>query len=78
MSTSLILIATAKSDQRAIDFNIPFEVDKVKMPTTRYPLNETVLIEGQKIIIKQIEISPLKVAIHVECRSSEYKRNFWF
>jgi hypothetical protein len=42
----------------------PFVVDKVKMPTTRYPLNETILIEGKKIIIQQIEISPLKLAIH--------------
>ena len=70
--------ATAKSDQRTIDFNIPFAVDKVRMPTTRYPLNETILIEGQKIIIKQIEISPLKVAIHVSVDPANTKEIFGF
>ena len=48
------------------------------MPTTRYPLNETVLIEGQKIIIKQIEISPLKVAIHVSVDPANKKEIFGF
>ena len=71
-------LATVKSNQREIDFTIPFAVDKVKMPTTRYPLNETVLIEGQKIIIKQIEISPLKVAIHVSVDPANKKEIFGF
>ena len=73
-----IFNATAKSNHRAIDFTIPFEVDKVKMPTTRYPLDKTVLIEGQKIIIKQIEISPLKVAIHVSVDPANTKEIFGF
>jgi hypothetical protein len=73
-----IFKATAKSTQRSIGFNIPFVVDKVKMPTTRYPLNETILIEGQKIIIQQIEISPLKVAIHVSEDPENTKKIFGF
>ena len=46
------------------------------MPTTRYPLNETVLIEGQKITIKQIEISPIKSSNPCQRGSSKYKEDF--
>ena len=52
-------------DSKDINFEIPFSADKVKKPTTRYPVNQVATIEGQQIIIKQVEISPLKVAIHV-------------
>ncbi|MEK5037406.1 DUF4179 domain-containing protein [Sporosarcina sp. FSL K6-3457] len=54
-----------ESDSQSIDYEIPFSLDKEKMPTIRYPTNETVSIEGQKITIKQIEISPIKVSVHI-------------
>lgn len=73
-----IFNATAKSTERTIDFTIPFTLNKEKMPTTRYPVDETVLMEDQKIHIKQIEISPLKVAIHVDVDPSNSKEIFGF
>ncbi len=76
--TEYIFQKTANSGTRAIDFEIPFSVDKEKLPTTRYPLNETVSIEDQKIIIKEIEISPIKVAIHVSVDPANTKEIFGF
>lgn len=61
-----ILKATIKSQSRTIDYEIPFSLIKEKMPTTRYPINETVAIEGQKVTIQHIEISPVKVSVHVK------------
>lgn len=74
--SEFILKATAKSTEREIDFDIPFSLAKEKMPTTRYPVNETVSIEGQKITIGKIEISPLKVAIHIHTDPNNTKMIF--
>ena len=63
-----------ESDSRSIDYEIPFSLAKEKMPTIRYPINETVSIEGQKITIKQIEISPIKVGVHVHVDPSNTKK----
>ena len=41
-------------------------------------VNETVSIEGQKITIKQIEISPIKVGVHVHVDPSNTKEIFGF
>ncbi|WP_210471186.1 DUF4179 domain-containing protein [Sporosarcina sp. 6E9] len=73
-----IFKTTAESEQRSVDFSIPFAVDKVRAPTTRYSLNETFLIDGQKIIVKQIEVSPLKVAIHISEDPANTKKVFGF
>jgi len=67
-----------ESDSRSIDYEIPFSLAKEKMPTIRYPVNETVSIEGQKITIKQIEISPIKVGVHVHVDPSNTKKIFGF
>ena len=48
------------------------------MPTTRYPINKTVSIEGQKITIKQIEVSPIKVGVHIRVDPSNTKEIFGF
>ena len=69
---------TVKSGTRSIDFEIPFSVDKAKLPTTLYPLNETVSIEDQQIIIKKVEISPVKVAIYVSVDPANTKEIFGF
>ncbi|WP_438312395.1 DUF4179 domain-containing protein [Sporosarcina sp. FA9] len=74
--SDFILHATAKSTEREIDFDIPFSLAKEKMPTTRYPVNETVSIERQKITIQKIEISPLKVAIHIRTDPNNTKMIF--
>ncbi|MFD1927516.1 DUF4179 domain-containing protein [Sporosarcina siberiensis] len=76
--SEFILKATAKSTEREIDFDIPFSLAKEKMPTTRYLVNETVSIEGQKVTIQQIEISPLKVAISIRTNPNNTKIIFGF
>lgn len=67
-----------ESDSRSIEYEIPFSIAKEKMPTIRYPINETVSIEGQKITIKQIEISPIKVGVHVFVDPLNTKEIFGF
>lgn len=69
---------TVKANAKAINFEIPFSVNKTKMPTISYPLNETVSIEGQKIMIRKIDISPLKVAIDVSVDQTNTKEILGF
>lgn len=76
--SEFILKAKLKSDSRSIDYEIPFSLAKEKMLTTRYPINKTVLIEGQKITIKQIEVSPIKVGVHIRVDPSNTKEIFGF
>lgn len=78
IGNEFILKATVQSDTRSFNFEIPFLLSKEKMPTTRYLINETVTIEGQKITVKQIEISPIKVGIYIEMDPQNTKRIFNF
>ncbi|MBE1556484.1 DUF5643 domain-containing protein [Sporosarcina limicola] len=73
-----VLKVTLQADKRSIDYEIPFTLAKEKMPTIRYPINETVSIEGQNITIKQIEISPIKVNVHIGLDPANTKKIFRF
>ncbi len=73
-----IVKAKLNSNQRSIDYEIPLSLVKEKMPTIRYPVNETVSIEGQKMTIEQIEISPLKVGVHIRMDPFNTKEIFSF
>ena len=76
--SDFIFKAKLKSNLRTIDFEIPFTVDKGTKPTKEYLLNEVVLIEGQKVIIKKIEITPIKIAIHIGVDPANTKKIFGF
>ena len=54
-----------EDDHDKYDFNLKFEIEPVKDSGKTIHVNQTVSIEGQKITVKEIKITPLRVAIHI-------------
>ena len=60
------LMMTFESDEEVYGFEIPFEITRKNDSVKTIQVNETVTIEGQKITVRDVKISPLRVAIHIE------------
>jgi len=60
------LMMTFESDEEVYEFEIPFEITRKNDSVKTIQVNETVTIEGQKITVRDVKISPLRVAIHIE------------
>lgn len=71
-----ILDMAIKKDGKEILFKIPFQIKHKKLPTEVFELNKEVDIEQQKLIIHKVEISPLKVAVHIEENEHNTKKIF--
>jgi len=55
-----------EDDHEKYDFNLKFEIEPAKDSGKTIHVNKTVSIEGQKITVKEITITPLRVAIHIQ------------
>ncbi len=68
--TTFTLKATMESKFRSIDYEIPFSLEKKRKPAEKYPINQTVVIEGQEITFQYVEMSTLRVGIHFQINPS--------
>lgn len=66
------------TDEQIESFKIPFSIEKPIKTKKSFDLNETVLVEGQKITIKNVTIYPLRVAVHVVMDPTNRKKLFAF
>lgn len=71
--TTFTLKATLESKLRSIDYEIPFSLEKKRKPAEKYPINQTVVIEGQEITFQYVEMSTLRVGIHFQINPSNTK-----
>jgi len=55
-----------EDDHNKYDFYLEFEIAPAKDSGKTIHVNKTVSIEGQKITVKEIKITPLRVAIHIK------------
>ena len=76
--TTFTLKATLESQLRSIDYEIPFSLEKKRKPAEKYPINQTVVIEGQEITIQSVEMSSIRVGIHFQEDPSNTKEILWF
>lgn len=59
-------------------FEIPVDKEKIKNMEKTYALNQSILIEGQRILFKNVTISPTRVSINVEYDKNNSKKIFRF
>lgn len=59
-------------------FTVPFELQKDLLAKKSYELNETVLVEDQEIMIKEVTIYPLRVAVHMQMNPQNTKKILCF
>lgn len=71
--TIFMLKSTMESEFRSIDYEIPFSLEKKRKPAEKYPINQTVVIEGQEITFQYVEMSSLRVGIHFQTSPSNTK-----
>lgn len=57
-------------DKHETAFHIPFTLQKEIAKSKYYPLNQTVEIDGQKILVKSLSISPLKAKLELALDSA--------
>ncbi|USK54438.1 DUF4179 domain-containing protein [Cytobacillus solani] len=72
------LTFTVETNDYEEDFQFQFTLEKPLKATKSIEMNKTILIEGQKITIKNIKIYPLRVAVHVVMDPENSKRIFTF
>ncbi|MGN7401206.1 DUF4179 domain-containing protein [Cytobacillus praedii] len=73
-----ILTFTVETNDYEEDFRFLFTLEKPLKATKTIEMNKTILIEGQKITIKNIKIYPLRVAVHVVMDPENSKKIFTF
>ena len=71
--TAFTLKAKMESQFRSIDYEIPFSLEKKRKPAEKYPIHQTVVIEGQEITFQYVEMSTLRVGIHFQINPSNTK-----
>lgn len=59
-------------------FEIPVNKENFKNMEKTYVLNESILVEGQRILFKNVTISPTRVSINVEYDKNNSKKIFRF
>ncbi|WP_075619792.1 DUF4179 domain-containing protein [Paenisporosarcina indica] len=72
------LMMPFENDEEAFEFEIPFEITRKNDSVKTIIVNETVTIEGQKITVSDVNITPLRVAIHIEKDPKNSMRIFNF
>ncbi|MED3573735.1 DUF4179 domain-containing protein [Cytobacillus praedii] len=72
------LTFTVETNDYEEDFRFLFTLEKPLKATKTIEMNKTILIEGQKITIKNIKIYPLRVAVHVGMDPENSKKIFTF
>jgi hypothetical protein len=77
-SDNLSLQFNMKQGEEVKQFDLPFTLEKRVVESKVYTLNETAVVEGQRITIKSITIEPIRVAVHVEMDSNNTKKIFKF
>ncbi|WP_342505947.1 DUF4179 domain-containing protein [Sporosarcina sp. FSL K6-2383] len=71
--TMFTLKAKMESKFRSIDYEIPFSLEKKRKPAEKYPIHQTVVIEGQEITFQYVEMATLRVGIHFQINPSNTK-----
>jgi hypothetical protein len=65
-----------KNGDEVEHFYIPFTFKKVEMDSKKYVINKEVTIEGQRIIVNEVTIDPLRVVVHLEMNPNNTKKFF--
>lgn len=60
------------------NYEIPIDKDKIKDMEKSYVLNQEVKVEDQKIIFKEVKITPTRIAVKVEYDKNNTKKIFAF
>ncbi|KAB2334784.1 DUF4179 domain-containing protein [Cytobacillus depressus] len=69
---------TIITDDYKESFQFPFSIEKPLKVSKTYTLNKAVTIEDQKVIIKDIQIYPLRAAVHIVMDPENSKKIFAF
>jgi len=69
-----VLDVEAMISGEKVTFNVPFTAKNQVIKPVIFQPNETVMIENQKITVKEVTINPLRVAIHLKMDDSNTKR----
>ncbi|WP_421384429.1 DUF4179 domain-containing protein [Bacillus salacetis] len=79
MGEEYSVVMEMRDDEGALaeEWNIPFEIDQRKVGKTKVKnINKEYLIEGQKIVVKQMEISPTRIGVEFHFPEENTKRIF--
>jgi hypothetical protein len=56
------------------NYEIPLDKEKIKSMEKSYVLNQTVEVEGQKITLKEVKITPTRIAVEIEYDENNSKK----
>jgi hypothetical protein len=74
---SLIMEMRSGEETLPEEWNIPFKIDRKKVGKTKYKsINKEYLVEGQKVVVKQMEISPTRIGVTFNFPDENSKRIF--